>query len=59
MFANAAKAIVALIMSVIFLINHFFGTGIELSQSDVSSVVTLIASIATPLLVYFVPNAPK
>jgi hypothetical protein len=54
MFSQFDKAIVALIMAIVQLVNLFgFHFGI-----DQNTVTTLVA-LATPVLVHFVPNLPK
>lgn len=59
MFANMNKALVAVVMGLIYLINHFFGTEVALSESAVSGAVAVLTSVLTPLLVYLVPNKPE
>jgi len=56
MFTSIDKALVALIMSVIWLINFFFGYNLSwLSQDTIATVVGLL----TPILVWAVPNKAK
>ena len=52
MITSLDKAIVALIMGVVFLINNF--TSFHFAVS--AEVVNGIAAALTPILVYFVPN---
>lgn len=52
MFTSVDKAIVALIMAVIFLVNHFTSFHFALTEDQ----VTVLVGIATPLLVHQVPN---
>lgn len=56
MFTSMDKALVALIMSGIFLLNFFFGINLgTVSQETVATVVSLL----TPILVWAIPNKPK
>ena len=56
MFTSIDKALVALIMSVIFLLNFFFGFNLGfVTQETVATVVSLL----TPILVWATPNKPK
>lgn len=56
MFTSIDKALVALIMSGIFLLNFFFGINLgAVSQETVATVVSLL----TPILVWAIPNKPK
>jgi hypothetical protein len=53
MFTSIDKALVALIMSAIFLVNFFFGLNLGfLTQETVATVVGLL----TPILVWATPN---
>jgi len=52
MFTSLDKAIAALVMAAVFLINNFTSFHFSLSED----VVNGIAAALTPLLVYFVPN---
>lgn len=53
MFTSIDKALVALIMSAIWLINFFFGLDLGwVTQDTVATIVGLI----TPILVWAVPN---
>lgn len=56
MFTSIDKALVALIMSGIFLLNFFFGLNLGfVTQETVATVVSLL----TPILVWAIPNKPK
>lgn len=56
MFTSVDKALVALIMAIIWLINFFLGYNLSwISQDTVATVVGLL----TPILVWAVPNKPK
>ena len=56
MFTSMDKALVALIMSALFLLNFFFGLNLGfLTQETVATVVGLL----TPILVWAIPNKPK
>lgn len=56
MFTSMDKALVALIMSVIFLLNFFFGFNLGfVTQETVATVVSLL----TPILVWATPNKSK
>ena len=56
MFTSVDKALVALVMAVIWLINFFFGYNLSwISQDTVATVVGLL----TPILVWAVPNKVK
>ena len=52
MFTTVDKALVALIMSVIFLVNNFTSFSIGLEVATVNTAVAFLA----PILAYFVPN---
>lgn len=53
MWSSVDKALVALVMSVVFLLNYFLGISLGwLTQDTVAAVVAAL----TPLLVYLVPN---
>jgi len=54
MFTTIDKAIAALVMAVLYLLNTFLG--IDLGWSD-TTINTIIAAF-TPLLVWLVPNKP-
>lgn len=53
MFTSVDKALVALVMAVIWLVNFFFGINLGwISQDTVATVVGLL----TPVLVWAIPN---
>ena len=53
MFTSIDKALIALIMAVIWLVNFFFGYNLSwISQDTIATVVGLL----TPVLVWAVPN---
>lgn len=52
MITSFDKAIVALIMAGVFLINTFFNTSLTVDVATVNS----IAAVLTPLLVWLIPN---
>lgn len=54
MISSYDKALAALAMAVIFLVNQFFGLGINVSPETINTVVAVV----TPVLVYLVPNRP-
>lgn len=56
MFSSMDKALVALIMSVIFLLNFFFGINLGVVSQDT---VATIVGLLTPILVWAIPNKPK
>lgn len=56
MFTSIDKALVALIMSVIFLLNFFFGVNLGVVSQDT---VATIVSLLTPILVWAIPNKVK
>jgi uncharacterized membrane protein YwaF len=53
MFTSIDKALVALVMAVLFMLNYFLGINIPFLSQDT---VTTAISLLTPILVYFVPN---
>lgn len=53
MFTTIDKALTALIMAVIFLLNYFFGFNLGWLTSD--TIATIVAAL-TPFLVWLVPN---
>lgn len=56
MFTSIDKALVALIMAVIWLINFFFGYNLSwITQETIATIVGLL----TPILVWAVPNKAK
>ena len=52
MFTTIDKALAAIVLAAIFLLNEFGGIDIGLSEET----VTAIIAAATPILVYFIPN---
>jgi hypothetical protein len=54
MFTTVDKAIVGLVMAVVFLVNNFTDFNFALGEDTVNA----IAAVLTPLLVYIVPNRP-
>lgn len=54
MFTSIDKALVALVMGVLFLLNTFAGIDLGVSEET----VTAIIAAATPLLVWLIPNKP-
>jgi hypothetical protein len=52
MFTSIDKAIVALVMAVIYFLNTYLNTGITISPEAVNALVLAIL----PFLVYFIPN---
>lgn len=56
MFTSIDKALVALIMAVIWLVNFFFGYNLSwITQDTIATIVGLL----TPILVWAVPNKAK
>ena len=55
MVTTVDKAIVAALMAALFLLNHF-GVVPWTPTPELESTITTIVGIATPLLVYLVPN---
>jgi uncharacterized membrane protein YdbT with pleckstrin-like domain len=52
MFTSVDKALVALVMAVIYLVNHFTDFHFALTEDQ----VTVLVGIVTPILVHQVPN---
>ncbi len=52
MFTSFDKALIALVMSVIFILNHFTKLHINIDESTLNSFIAIL----TPILVYLVPN---
>lgn len=52
MFTSVDKALVGLIMAVVFIANNVFGINLGIGED----LVNTVAGILTPILVYFVPN---
>ena len=55
MFTSVDKALVALIMSALYLVNEFTGINIGIPAETVATIVPVL----TPLLVWLVPNKGK
>ena len=53
MFTQIDKALVAIIMAVLFLLNTFTGWDLGITEGTVNAII----GVLTPILVYFVPNA--
>lgn len=51
-----AKAIVSVVMSILMVLNAFFGIDLGISEATVNTVVAALLAIVTPIIVYFVPN---
>jgi hypothetical protein len=56
MFTSIDKALVALVMAVLYLLNYFFGINFG---PDVQNVMTVVIAALTPILVHQVPNRSK
>lgn len=54
MFTSVDKAIAALVMATVFLVNNFTGWHLGLDEDTVNA----IAGVLTPLMVWLVPNRP-
>jgi hypothetical protein len=53
MFTSIDKALVAMVMGILFIINTFFGVNVSwISQETVATIIGLI----TPVLVWAIPN---
>lgn len=52
MFTSMDKALTALVMAVLFLLNSAFGISFGLTEAQVATILTVL----TPLLVYLIPN---
>lgn len=50
------KAIISLVMSVIFALNTFLDMQIGVDANTITAVVNGVIAVLTPILVYFVPN---
>ena len=55
MFTSLDKALVAVVMGILSILNLKFGFNIGIDPTVVSSVIAAL----TPLLVYIIPNKPK
>jgi aromatic ring hydroxylase len=56
MFTAVDKAIVAMVMGALYIVNEFFGT--EVFNHITEEMVTVVIALLTPFLVYLVPNRP-
>lgn len=54
MFTSIDKALVAIVMAVIYILNTYFGFHLGVSEQLLNTIVAIV----TPLLVYLVPNKP-
>ena len=52
MFTSIDKALVALIMGILYIVNSIWGINIGVSEQT----ITTIIGILTPIIVYLVPN---
>lgn len=52
MFTSMDKALVALIMGALFIMNSVFGVNLGFTEAQVSAVI----GVLTPILVYLIPN---
>jgi len=52
MFTSMDKALVALIMGVLYILNSVAGINLGFTETQVATVI----GILTPILVYFIPN---
>lgn len=52
MFTSIDKALTALVMATLFLLNQFAGLDLGLSAETVAAVI----AAATPVLIYLIPN---
>jgi len=55
MFTSIDKALVALIMAGVFIVNQYTGKHINVSEQTLNSIFVIL----TPILVYLIPNKPK
>jgi hypothetical protein len=56
MFTSIDKALVAMVMGLLFILNTFFGVNVTwISQETVATIIGLI----TPVLVWAIPNKVK
>lgn len=53
MFTSIDKALAAMVMAALFLVNYFFGINVGWITQDM---VASILAVITPLIVYRVPN---
>ena len=52
MFTSFDKALVALVMALVYIANNFLGLNFVLAEDTVNTIVSLV----TPVLVWLVPN---
>lgn len=52
MFTSIDKALTALVMAVLFLLNTAFGINFGLTEAQVATILTVL----TPVLVWLIPN---
>lgn len=52
MFTTIDKALIALVMGLLYAANYFFGLDFGVSEAQVAAII----SVLTPILVYLVPN---
>jgi len=55
MFTSVDKALIAVVMAVIYLLNTFAGLHLGVSEEFLNTVIAVI----TPILVYLIPNKPS
>lgn len=55
MFTTIDKALVAMIMAVLFLLSTYFNINLGFTEAQIAGFVTLI----TPFIVWLVPNKPS
>jgi hypothetical protein len=55
MFTSLDKALVALIMAVLYIVNNVFGLHVGIDPAMLSGIIVAL----TPILVYIFPNKPK
>ncbi len=52
MFTGIDKALIALVMAAIYILNTFFGFHLGINEMTLNTIVAVI----TPILVYLIPN---
>lgn len=52
MFTSIDKALMAVVMGVLYLLNEFFGLSYGLTEDQVSGILAVV----TPVLVWLIPN---
>lgn len=55
MYTQFNKAIVALIMAIIMIVQNRFHISLGIDEATLTSILAVL----TPILVYFIPNIPK